>query len=433
MSGLAKILSQLGHEVSGSDLKPGRMLDVLDDVGVTTWIGHRPELVADVDLVVASSAVPERDPELTAARGAGVRVWRRPALLAALTQANPALGLAGTHGKTTSSALTVAALRGSGNDPSFLVGGRIVGLNAGAHVGRDDVFVLEADEAFGTFRHLELDSVLVTNIEADHLDHYMTLAALEDAFAQVVDRVHGPRVGCVDDAGVRRLIQRTEITTYGFNEQADWRITDLSHADGGVQFNLSGPDETVSVGLPKPGTHLASNAAGVLAMLSLSGFDLATSAEALSGFTGVHRRYEVRAEVGGVTIVDDYAHHPTEVAATIEAAARGTTGRVIVVFQPHRYTRTADLGPRFGAPLALADEVIVTNVYSAGEEPIIGVSGRLVTQSVDAAGGEAIYIPRLADVSEAVVGRAREGDTVLLGAGDIASIAGDIAGGVDLR
>jgi len=434
MSGLGKILSQLGHDVSGSDVKPGTMLDSLRDVGVVTWIGHDPAQLTDVELVVASSAVPDRDPELRSAIDSGIPVWRRPQLLAALTQANPALGLAGTHGKTTSSALAVTALRGTGSDPSFLVGGQIVGLNTGAHVGGDDAFILEADEAFGTFRHLELASVLVTNIEADHLDHYITLAALEDAFAQVVDRVDGARVGCIDDPGVRRLAQRTDIATYGFNDQAEWLIRDLTHADGGVQFTLLGPDGGTAVRLPKPGSHLASNAAGVLAMLGMSGVDVASAAAALEGFTGVHRRYEIRAEIGGITIVDDYAHHPTEVAATIEAAALGTQGRVIAVFQPHRYTRTADLGPRFGASLALADEVIVTDVYSAGEHPIIGVSGRLVAQSVGAAGVDAAYVARIADVPAAVVELVAEGDTVLLlGAGDIASVAPDLATAIESR
>ena len=330
MSGLAKILSQLGHRVSGSDVKPGRMLDSLSDVGVDTWIGHRPAAMADVDLVVASSAVPDRDPELIAARDASVGVWRRPALLAALTEANRALGLAGTHGKTTSSALTVAALRGSGHDPSFLVGGEIVGLNTGAHVGdSDEAFVLEADEAFGTFRHLDLQAIVVTNIEADHLDHYRTVAALEDAFAQVVSVVDGPRVGCIDDPGVRRLAQRVDLVTYGTAGNADWRVTDIDHRSGGVRFDLNSPDGVVPVALPKPGRHLALNAAGVLAMLGESGFDIAPAAEALATFSGVRRRFEIRAVADGVTVIDDYAHHPTEVAATIAAAQEGAEGDVI--------------------------------------------------------------------------------------------------------
>lgn len=428
MSGLAKILSQLGREVTGSDVKPGRRLDALADVGIRTWIGHDPAQMVDVDLVVRSSAVPSSDPEIMAAAATGAIVWERPALLSALTSANPAVGLAGTHGKTTSSALTVRALRGSGRDPSFMVGGEIVGLNTGAHVGRDEPFVLEADEAFGTFRHLDLQAILVTNIEADHLDHYGTVASLEDAFAQVVDGVDGPRVACIDDPGVRRLVQRVDAVTYGFAPEATWRMTNLSHGDGGVAFALAGPKGAIDVSLPKPGSHLASNAAGVLAMLAELGHDLAGSAAALSTFEGVRRRFERMAEVGGIVIVDDYAHHPTEVAATIEAAVRAGNGRVIAVFQPHRYTRTADLGPDFGAPLALADEVIVTDVYPAGEEPIIGVSGRLVVQAVEAAGRKATYVERISEIPQLVTGLARDGDIVLLmGAGDITSVVGPLA------
>jgi UDP-N-acetylmuramate--alanine ligase len=428
MSGLAKILGQLGHVVTGSDLKPGRMLDALRDVGIETWVGHRPEAIPGVDLVVCSSAVPASDPELLAATSHGIEVWRRPTLLSALTAATPGLGIAGTHGKTTSTALAVGGLRGSGLDPSFLVGGEIVGLNTGAHVGTDDVFVLEADEAFGTFRHLDLSAVLVTNIEADHLDHYGSVAAVEDAFAQVVDRVQGARVGCIDDEGVRRLAQRVDIATYGFAPDATWRITDLRHGSGRVAFTLVGPDARVDVELPKPGTHLASNAAGVLTMLALEGFDISLAASAMEGFSGVRRRYEIKADVRGVQVVDDYAHHPTEVAATIEAASLGSSGRVIAVFQPHRYTRTADLGPDFGAPLALADIVLVSDIYSAGEHPIIGVSGRLVAGAAEAAGADVTYVPRIIDLPEAIAAIAREGDTVLLlGAGDITTIAGPVA------
>jgi UDP-N-acetylmuramate--alanine ligase len=428
MSGLAKLLSQLGHDVSGSDVKPGYMLDTLRDVSVDVWVGHRPDRVQDVDLVIASSAVPESDPEIRAARASGIDVWRRPALLNALSKRHTTIGFAGTHGKTTSTALAVTAMRGIGRDPTFLVGGEMVGLNTGASLGSEDVFLLEADEAFGTFRHLELDAILVTNIEADHLDHYGTVAALEDAFAQVADRVAGPTVGCIDDPGVRRLAQRTSISTYGFSQDATWRITSLEHRDGGVRFVLEGPDGSTPVVLPKPGEHLASNAAGVLALLAQRGDDFQAAAAALEGFSGVRRRYEIKAKVRDVTIVDDYAHHPTEVAATIAAASVGSAGRVIVVFQPHRYTRTADLAPEFGAPLALADAVFVTDVYAAGEQPIIGVSGRLVVEATEAAGGTVRFVPRITEVAHAVAEIAKPGDTVLLlGAGDITSVASEVA------
>ncbi len=427
MSGLAKLLSQRGHTVSGSDLKPGHMLQGLDDVGVETWVGHKPSLMHDIALVVASSAVPESDPEVSEARLAGAKIWRRPTLLNALTSQIPTTGIAGTHGKTTSTALMVTAMRGVGLDPTFLVGGHMIGLNTGAHLGDPSRFVLEADEAFGTFRHLVLDSVLVTNIEADHLDYYGTLAGLEDAFSQVVGGVSGPRVGCIDDPGIRRLAQRVDLTTYGFDNAADWVVSDLSHADGSSRFTVSSSDRTLSVTLPKPGAHLALNATGVIVLLDLLGVDPEAGAAALSDFRGVRRRYEVTARVSDITVVDDYAHHPTEVDATIAAARQGTDGAVIAVFQPHRYTRTADLAPLFGRPLAAADRVFVTDVYPAGEPPIIGVSGRIVAEAVEAAGGRASYVPRVADVAERVVSVAKPGDTILLlGAGDVNTAAIDI-------
>lgn len=432
MSGLAKILSQMGRSVTGSDLKPGRMLDALADVGVHTWVGHRPEAMADVGVVVRSSAVPDSDPEVRAAHAAGTPVWERPALLAALTDANPAIGIAGTHGKTTSTAMTVTALRGLGHDPSFLVGGHMVGLNTGAHVGTDD-FVLEADEAFGTFRHLTLASILVTNIEADHLDYYGTVAALEDAFAQVVDRVDGPTVACIDDAGVRRLARRAELITYGTDTDAQWRVEDIRHRPDGIDFRLRAPTgDATPFSIPQPGRHAALDAAGVAVLLASLDHPISGIARALGSYAGVRRRYEVRAVVSGVTIVDDYAHHPTEVGATVEAAAASTDGRVVAVFQPHRYTRTADLGPEFGAPLARADHVIVTDVYAAGEQPIIGVSGRLVSRSVEAAGGAATYVPILSDVPARLADLAGPGDTVLLlGAGDITVLAGPVTRAIE--
>ena len=430
MSGLAKFLSQLGHRVTGSDLKPSSLLDGLTDSGVETWVGHQPERLADIELVVASTAVPESDPELRVAIDAGLTVWRRPALLDALTAAIPTVGIAGTHGKTTSSALAVSAVRACGRDPSFVVGGEITALNTGAHLGDRDLFVLEADEAFGTFRHLHLSGMLVTNIEADHLDHYETVSALEEAFAQVAVATDGPVLGCIDDPGVKRLAERTEVIGYGTDEEATWRMTDLTTTATGVSFRLEGPQGAVDVTVPQPGTHIARNAAGVVALFSELGLDSGCLAAGLASFGGVRRRFEVKARRGGVTILEDYAHHPTEVEVTIAAAREGTKGRLWVVFQPHRYTRTADLAPGFGAPLAAADRIIVTDVYGAGERPQPGVSGRIVAEAVAAAGGSVEYVPLLHDVPAVLRGRVESGDpVVLMGAGDVASIWPSLAEG----
>jgi UDP-N-acetylmuramate--alanine ligase len=429
MSGIAKLLAQLGHRVTGSDLKPSPVLDALGDAGVETWVGHRPDLVDGVDLVVASTAVPDADPELSAARTAGVAAWRRPRLLDALTAAIPTIGISGTHGKTTSTAMAVSAMHGCHTDPSFLVGGEMTALNTGAHLG-DRVLILEADEAFGTFRHLHLDGLLVTNIEADHMDHYGTVAALEEAFAQVADRTDGPVLGCIDDPGVLRLAERTEVVGYGTGEAADWRMTDPVSIDDRVSFRLDGPGTSLDIVVPQPGPHIARNAAGVVALFAELGFDPSCLAEGLATFGGVRRRFEVKARSGGVTVIEDYAHHPTEVSVTVAAARQTTPGRLWVVFQPHRYTRTANLAPAFGAPLAGADRVVVTDVYPAGEQPQPGVTGRIVAEAVAAAGGAVEYVPLLADVAGVIAPNLDTGDTVLLmGAGDVAQIWPAIADG----
>ncbi len=432
MAPLAKLLAGLGHDVTGSDLKPARRLHTLADVGIEVWVGHRPDAAAAADLVVASSAVPDRDPEVRAAIEAGVTVWRRPRLLDAITSTMPAIGFTGTHGKTTSTALAVTALRGAGADPSFIVGGELLDLNTGAHLGDPDLFVIEADEAFGTFRHLRMRGLLVTNVEADHLDYYATVAELEEAFALVANRTSGPVVGCADDPGVRRLGGRAPIITYGVEDDATWRIRDVVDRPDGVTFTLTGPDAAVPVSVPRPGLHVARNTAGVLVLLTELGFDLPALADGVSRFRGVRRRFEVLARVGGITVVDDYAHHPTEVAATIGAGTRTGARRVVAVFQPHRYTRTAELAPEFGAPLALADEVIVTDVYPAGETPQPGISGRLVAEAVAAAGGAVDYIPALEDVARSLASRVGDGDLVLLlGAGDVNTITADLVAAIE--
>ncbi|MGB9359758.1 MAG: UDP-N-acetylmuramate--L-alanine ligase [Acidimicrobiia bacterium] len=431
MSGLAKLLAQRGIAVSGSDLKPSYIVDALAGVGVETWIGHQPERIGEVDIVVASSAVPDGDIELRAAREAGIATARRPALLRGVTDAFSTIGFAGTHGKTSSTAMAVAALRACGLDPSFIVGGELTDLNTGAHLGDRETLLLEADEAFGTFRHLEIAALGVTNIEADHLDYYRTVTALEEAFAQVAQRTHGPVVGCIDDPGVRRLAERATVIGYGVSKDADWRVSEVDLGST-TSFTLTRNRDNHRVSLQQPGFHAALNAAGVLALLGETGYDLKCSIAGLADFGGVRRRFEVKARIGGVTIIDDYAHHPTEVAATVEAAQTITSGRVWVVFQPHRFTRTAGLAPAFGGPLSHADRIVVTDIYGAGEQPQPGVTGRLVEEAVRASGGSVEYVARLADVPEHVADDLEPGDTlILMGAGDVATIwteVGDLIG-----
>jgi UDP-N-acetylmuramate--alanine ligase len=430
MSGLAKVLSQAGHHVTGSDLKPSPALLSLQGAGIETWVGHRPERADEWDLVVASSAVPDGDPELGSARRLGVEVWHRPALLREMTRVIPTIGFAGTHGKTTTTAMAVTALRSLGRDPSFVVGGELIALNTNAHLGADDLLVLEADEAFGTFVGLELQALAVTNVEEDHLDHYGTREALVGSFVEVAKAVHGPVVLCADDPGTREVMAAVpDAVGYGTADDAVWRMSELEYGPARVRFRLHGRDDAdVPVSVPKPGGHVARNAAAVIALLGELGFDVRGAAEGLDGFGGVRRRFEVRMPRPDVTIVDDYAHHPTEIEATIAAAARGHDGRVLAVFQPHRFTRTAELGAALGRALATATRVFVTDVYAAGEAPIPGVTGRVVADAVAAAGTPVRYVPRRVDLAAAIAAETFGGDLVLLlGAGDITLVADELA------
>jgi UDP-N-acetylmuramate--alanine ligase len=428
MSAIAKVLAGLGHEVSGSDQRGGSTLDRLTDFGIATYTGHRPDVARKADLVVASSAVPDRDPELVAAAEIGIPVWRRPDLLDALTAGVPTLGATGTHGKTTTTALLVAALRAAGEDPSFIVGGDLAYWNTNGHHGESDLLVLEADEAFRTFERLHLDGLVVTNVEPEHLEHFGTEEDLIASFVEVARRVKGPVVACVDDAGAREVSAAAGAITYGTDPSAQWRVTGVRSDGPGVRFDLEGPSDRVAVSLGRPGRHVALNAAGALALLATMGRDLQSMALGLASFRGVARRWEHRGTVKGVVLIDDYAHHPTEVAATLGAATGVVPGKVWAVFQPHLYSRTARFQDEFGAALSQADEVVVTDVYGSREEPVPGVTGELVVDAVARHGARAHYVPHRADLAGYLADRVSAGDLVLtMGAGDITLVPTELA------
>lgn len=430
MSALGKLLAQMGHSVTGSDLRWGAALHELQDLGLEVWSGSRPERIREVDLVVASSAIPESDQELQAASMASVPVWDRPRLLQALTAQIHTIGATGTHGKTSSTALLIRGLQAAGERPSFIVGGRLNDLRTNGALDDRELLVLEVDEAFGTFLNLDLAALMVTNVEPDHLDFYETFDQLQDAFASVVRRVAGPVVIGADDPGGRHLARRTDRPTYGTHDGADWQVTDVTEGELGVGFTLTSPaGNSWAVQVGKPGLHMARNAAGALALLSETGHDVAAAAEGLAEFSGVHRRYEMRGRIGGVTLVDDYAHHPTEVAATLEAAGHGSWRRVWAVFQPHRYSRTAELHREFGGAFAAADEVVITDVYPAGETPVPGVTGELIAEAVEARTESPVtYVAHRADLAPFLAERVRAGDLVLsLGAGDITTLPDELA------
>lgn len=427
MSGIAKLLGRQGFRVSGSDLRSGGDVEGLADWGVETWMGHRPERVGEWDLVAASSAVPAHDPELVAAIKRNIPVWSRAQLLEAMTATRPTIGATGTHGKSTTTALIVEGLRALGLDPTFLVGATLLDWGTNAHLGEPDWFVLEADEAYGTFELLHLRGLVVTSIEAEHLDHYGSVDRLEASFRDVAERVRGPVVACADDPGSYRLAQAVGAITYGTAPTSGWQLVDVNSEPGGVNFRLVGPAGSLPVRVPRPGLHVARNAAGALALLGEMGMDVVRAAAGISQFGGLGRRYQVRGRLRGITVVDDYAHHPSEVAATIAAAREQKATRLWAVFQPHRYTRTFDMSRQFGPALAGADRVVVTDVYAAGEEPIPGVSGRLVADAVKAEGGAVEYIPRRREVAGYLVPQLLAGDLVLtLGAGDVGSVGEEL-------
>ena len=427
MSALARLLAGRGHVVTGSDARPSPLLDQLAREGIETWAGHRTDRLGGADLVVVSSAVPADDAERVVARSTGIPVWDRPELLSALTAAIPTIGATGTHGKTSTTAMLVVAATAAGLAPSFVVGGEVrdVGTNGGA--GTDDLLILEVDEAFGTFEHVRLESLIVTNVEADHLDHFGTLREVEAAFERVARGVSGDVFCCVDDPGSRLLGRRIGAVGYGTGSDADWRAVDVTTGADASRFRVVGPGGEWQVVLPRPGIHMVRNALGAVALLASRGLDVGAIVEGLAGFGGVGRRWDVRGEAGGITVIDDYAHHPTEVAATLEAAL-ASDRRVVAVFQPHLYSRTLEHAEAFGRALAAAAVVVVLDVYGAREEPMPGVDGTLISSAARRAGAEVVVdAPRRTDAARVVAGLVQPGDLVVcMGAGDISELPDEL-------
>ena len=427
MSAIAAVLARMGHRVSGSDLKDSHALDRLRLLGVDAFIGHDAAHVpADVDAVVRSSAIPPTNPEVAAAADRGARVLRRAEALRALVATRRSIAVAGSHGKTTTSSMLALCLRAAGWRPTFLIGGDLNEVGSNAAYDDGDWLVVEADESDGTFLELAPAAAVVTNVAPDHLDHYGSFEALVDAFATFLDAVPGTRVVCVDDPVAARLAaERPGVRTYGFAAD-DYRVDEYRGGRTGSRFRLHRGDEPLGVlELPVPGRHNALNATGAAAVALELGVPFADVARALRGFGGVARRFQFRGEIDGVTIIDDYAHNPGKVAAVLEAAREGGWRRVVAVFQPHRYTRTATLWRDYADAFLDADEVILTDVYAAGEAPQPGVSGRLVLRAVlDAHPDTSVtYLPRRADVVAHALGLARAGDVIVtLGAGDLTTV-----------
>ena len=440
MSGIARVAHDQGMQVSGSDIKESRYTKQLREAGITVFIGQKAENIPEGDpVVVISTAILENNPDLIEARRRGLEIWHRAQMLAHLGVGLDTLAVAGTHGKTTTSSMLASALDALGADPTFLIGGIVRAYGTNAHSGTGDHYVVEADESDKSFTYLSPKAVLVTNIEADHLDHYKDLDEIYDKFHDFMGLVpeDGVIVACGDEPHVVE-IARSEgrrMYTYGFNEGCDVRITSYEPHGIGSRYTAVMPDGTQVEGAIKqnPGRHNVLNATGVIALLWALGFDAAKVAQALSGFAGVRRRFDLVGEVGGVTVVDDYAHHPTEIAATISAAAGLGYKHVHVLFQPHRYSRaplfTQVLHDEFGAAFDKADSVTFMDVYPAGEAPVPGVSGKTFLNVVLEHEGhpQADFVAHRVDVVPHLMDKLQPGDLVItMGAGDVTAMGPQI-------
>jgi UDP-N-acetylmuramate--alanine ligase len=432
MQGIARLLLARGVAVSGSDLKDSRGLDELRAAGAKIFLGHRPEQLEEgdrPDAVVASSAIPGSNLELTRAHDLAVPVWARAQVLAALLAGSRTIAVAGTHGKTTTTSMLCVILERAGLDPTYVIGGDLNESGSGARQGGGPWFVAETDESDGSFLLLSPEVGLVTNVEEDHLDFYRDGAEIREAFASFLGRC-GDVIVCGDDAGAREALALAgrAAVTYGIEPGNDVRLTVTDGDRPGSRGRLDVGGAQLELELRIPGTHNLLNASGAILAGSRAGLDPADAAEAIRSFTGVRRRFEFRGVVHGAEFFDDYAHHPSEVSATLAAALDGYR-RVLAVFQPHRYTRTRAMWRALGASLARADVVVVTDVYGAGEEPIPGVTGKLVVDGLTetAPAKRVLYLPRRSEVVQFLLGEIRPGDLVLtLGAGDVTTLAEEV-------
>ena len=436
MSAIAKVLLERGFEVSGSDLKRSRAATMLEAMGVAVHIGHEASLVDGADVVVISTAIPPRNLELVRARESGIEVMTRGAALAALLNDLRSIVVAGTHGKTTTTSMIVSVMHAEGRDPTYLVGGGLNDVGTNARHGRDELAVVESDESDGSFLLLTPHVAVVTNIEADHLDHWGSFDAIADGFLSwlgAVDR-GGAVVVPHDDEVLGRYASSAGVSRVTFGPGGDVEARNVEPEASGMSFTLVNGDFTAPVALRVPGRHNVVNALAAAAACLQVGLSVESIARGLGEYRGVERRFQIRGEFDGVTIIDDYAHHPTEVRATLEAARGGPYKRVVAVFQPHRYSRTQALHGDFGASFDNADRIVITDVYGAGEQPVPGVTGKLISDAVCAhlPGRSVAYLPHHGELVAYLRASSRPGDALLtLGAGDISALGEELLRGVE--
>jgi UDP-N-acetylmuramate--alanine ligase len=432
MCGLAELLANQGYEISGSDLREGPTVERLRSLGISVALGHDAANVGAADVVVYSSAVRATNPELLEAARRGLPVIPRAEMLAEVMRLKDGIAVAGSHGKTTTTSLIAHVLDAAGLDPTVIVGGRVLAPGRApstTRLGAGDLVVAEADESDGSFLRLAPVMVVITNIDAEHLDHYGGFEALQTAFAEFAGRIPfwGAAVLCLDSPGVQAILPRMtrRTVTYGTTSQADLVAADLAPEGGGMRFSVRWRGEPLGNARTRlPGRHNVLNALATLAVARELDIPFDVAAEALSSFVGIERRFELKGEVGGVRVVDDYGHHPTEIRATLEAARSVHDGRILVGFQPHRYTRTRDLWDDFVTAFNQADVLVLTEIYAAGEDKIPGVDAAELLEAIRAHGHrDAHFIANLDDVLDDLAQRAAPGDLILtLGAGSISTL-----------
>lgn len=433
MSGIAEVLINMGYQVSGSDRKMTEITGRLKSLGATVLEGHHPSQVEEADVVVYSSAVKLDNPEIVSAREKNIPVIPRAEMLAELMRMKYGVAIAGTHGKTTTTSMIAEVLAMGGLDPTIVVGGRLRSTDTNAKLGTGEYLVAEADESDRSFLKLSPAIAVITTIDEEHLDNYRDLEEIRDTFLAFANKVpfYGCAILCLDEETIQEIIPKVErkVVTYGLTSQADIVAEEVELADFTSSFKIrANGDEWRRVSLGIPGEHNIANALAAAAV----GLELGVSSEAilqaLQEFSGVRRRFETRGEENGILVVDDYAHHPTEVELTLKAARRGWKGRIIAVFQPHLYTRTLALAERFGRSFYQADEVIVTDVYPSREDPLPGVTGRLVAEAAREFGHKGVnYLKDKASITPHLLGLVKPGDLVItLGAGDIYKVADEL-------
>lgn len=426
MSGIARVLTQQGIKVSGSDLQSSTITKKLAEIGVEIFKGHSSSYLQEgVDLLVISSAIPPTNIEVQEAQRRGISVLKRGEMLARLVNASKGIAIAGAHGKTTTTSMLYTVLAGCGLDPTFIVGGEIQGSDLNARLGNGEYFVVEADESDASFLELRPYIAVVTNIENDHLDYYKSFDCIQEAFRQFISQVNPAGFALLygGDQYLQRISQDYDgkVILYGEDSSFDYSLQNWEAQGLGSVFEVYHKRDYIGkVTLSVPGRHNALNALAAIAAALELGYSFADTAASLSDFHGAKRRFQILGNIAGSTIVDDYAHHPTEIKATISAARHLDYDRIVVVFQPHRYTRTELLAEEFGSCFTEADLVIISDIYAAGEMPIAGVNGELIFHSAREAGCNVVYIPTLENIKDYILQELGDHDLLItMGAGDI--------------